>query len=240
MKPSVCLAAALLVALAGCNVELESGKRSRVGETRSDTVAFEKGKVELVRAELEMRAGELQLSGGSAKLFEGTFRYNREDWKPEVRYDATGFRGNLFVKQGGRESVLGSDVQNRWEMKMSDDLPADLIVRLGAGESKLTLGSMSLRSVEFNMGAGKCDVDLRGTPKKSYRVEIRGGVGEANVFVSKAVGIVAEAQGGLGEINVSGLMKDGGRWVSEAYGKSPVTIELDVRGGVGAIHIRAD
>ena len=57
---------------------------------------------------------------------------------------------------------------------------------------------MKLRSVKFDIGAGKCDLDLRGTPQKSYRVDIHGGVGEANVYVPREVGVVARLAGELG------------------------------------------
>jgi len=84
-------------------------------------------------------------------------------------------------------------------------------------------------------------MDLRGTPKKDYSVNIRGGVGEATIYLPKDVAIVADAKGGIGGIHTTGLKEEGGRYVNENYKKhAPVTIRLDIKGGVGAINIYAE
>jgi hypothetical protein len=90
------------------------------------------------------------------------------------------------------------------------------------------------------MGAGEVEMDLRGNPVKSYRAEIHGGVGSATVYLPASVGISATASGGIGDINVRGLEKRNGRWINPRAGSALVTIELDVRGGVGEIRIVAE
>jgi hypothetical protein len=160
--------------------------------------------------------------------------------EPEVKFDDSNFKGRLSIRHKGNRMTAGDNMVNRWDVKLADDVRLDLDVTLGAGESELKLGTLNVRSLKVQLGAGKVDVDLRGPKKTSCDVEIRGGVGEATVWVPNGVGVVAEAKGGLGEINVSGLRQDGGKWTNEMYGKSPVTIRLDVRGGIGAINIRAE
>jgi predicted membrane protein len=97
-----------------------------------------------------------------------------------------------------------------------------------------------LRSVEVNMGAGQLDVDLRGAPKRSYNVRINGGVGEATVYVPRSVAVEATATGGIGEVSVSGLEKRGGYWFNPAHEHDPVTVRVDVKGGVGQIRLVAE
>ena len=46
-----------------------------------------------------------------------------------------------------------------------------------------------------------------------------------------------KAQGGLGKINAEGLQRVGDSYVNGAYGDSDVTLNLDVRGGVGEINL---
>jgi hypothetical protein len=230
--------AALSLSITACNLNnLDSGGGPSV--ERTETKDVEKDNAEIVRMEVEMAAGQLTMSGGSDKLMSGTFTYDRDSLKPEVRYEGSSFRGHLTVKQNSETRTMGK-MKNEWNLRVSDDVPLDLTVKLGAGEGTLKLGDAALRNVEFNLGAGKCDVDLRGAPKKSYEVKIRGGVGEANVWVPKSVGIIAEAKGGIGEIQVHGLTKDGDSYKNDAYGKSKTTIQLDVKGGIGAIHIYAE
>ena len=69
------------------------------GPPRTETRSMELDKSELVDVALKMGAGELNVRGGSPKLMEAEFRYNRSGFKPEVRYDASGFRGHLVVEE---------------------------------------------------------------------------------------------------------------------------------------------
>ncbi|QOY84982.1 toast rack family protein [Paludibaculum fermentans] len=229
---------AAILASAGCSIDINS---KPTGETVRDTKIIERSraaKAEIVVADLNIGAGELNVSGGSKELFDGEFTYNVPDWKPEVRYDDSGFRGRLTVRQGGGKGNFGN-IKNIWDLKLANDVPLDLRIHCGAGENKLNLGDLTLRSVEVQMGAGSVDMDLRGKPQRDYEVRIEGGVGEATVHLPPDVGVVAEANGGIGSINVRGLKKDGDRWVSESNGQSKATIRLSVKGGIGEINILA-
>jgi hypothetical protein len=196
-------------------------------------------KADLTRVRLRMSAGELEVRGGAATLVEADFAYNVPEWKPSVTHSIKGTESDLEISQGEGPTVFG-DTENRWRLALNDARPIDLNARLGAGEARLKLGSLHLRNVELHVGAGEADVDLRGNPAESYRVEIHGGVGSATVHVPETVAISARASGGLGSINVSGLEQRDGQWVNPRAGSSRVTIDLDVRGGIGEIRIVAD
>ena len=194
---------------------------------------------EVTRVRLRMGAGELDVRGGAATLLEADFAYNVPEWKPSVNHSMKGSSSDLEVSQGDGPTMFG-DTENRWRLALNDARPIELNARLGAGEARMTLGSLHLKRVELHVGAGEANVDLRGHPSESYRVEIHGGVGSATVRVPTTVGISATASGGLGSISVSGLQERGGRWMNAHAEGSPVTIELDVRGGIGEIKIVAD
>jgi hypothetical protein len=237
MRPRIASALALLglAALAGCTVNV-GGDRSE----KTETVSIERPKAEMVDVAVTMAAGEMELSGGAEKLMEGVFTYTASgNMMPDVQYEDSSFRGRLTVQHKNKTTV-GNNQVNRWQIKLADDVRMDLNISLGAGQSKLNLGSLTMRSAKVHLGAGEVQVDLRGPKKSSCDVEIRGGVGEATVWVPNDVGVVAEAKGGLGEINVRGLTRDGDRWKNDAYGRSPVTLRLDVKGGIGQINIRAE
>jgi hypothetical protein len=87
------------------------------------------------------------------------------------------------------------------------------------------------------MGAGKSTVDLTGDYAKGFDATIEGGVGEVTVMLPSEVGVKAKAEGGLGKINAKGLKKVGDSYVNDAYGESDVTLDVDVRGGVGQINL---
>jgi len=182
-----------------------------------------------------MGAGELSVRGGSSKLMDGEFTYNRPSLKPDVHYDASGFRGHLLVEEPSHTHSTNS--KYRWDLRFNDEKPVDMEVHFGAGEGRLDLGSLSLRSLEVHMGVGELRVDLRGTPKDSYDVSIHGGVGEATIYLPEGVGVVAEATGGIGGINARGLQKREGRYVNDAYGRAKTTVRLDIHGGIGTINL---
>jgi hypothetical protein len=87
------------------------------------------------------------------------------------------------------------------------------------------------------MGAGETTVDLTGDYEQDLAATIEGGVGEATVVLPGEVGVRVNAEGGLGEINTEGLQRDGESYVNDAYGDSEVTLEVDVRSGVGEINL---
>jgi hypothetical protein len=91
----------MLAGLGGCHVTTNGDNAiTGTGETihESNTVDLSKAKgVERVRVNLELHAGELQVDGGAKELMEGEFTYNVASWKPQVRFDRSGFRSTLSV-----------------------------------------------------------------------------------------------------------------------------------------------
>src|ERR1700685_3059221 len=209
------------------------------GPERTETRSIELDKSEEVRVDLKMGAGGLRVRGGADKLMEGRFTYNRLRLRPEVSYNAGGFRGHLVVEE---PSHVGSATRRyAWDLQFNSQKPLDLDVKCGAGQSRLDLGELALRRVNVEMGVGELRMDLRGMPKSDYSVSIRGGVGEATVYLpGSGVGIEAEAKGGIGGIQTTGLEKREGRYVNDALGHARTTVHLDIRGGIGSIHLIAE
>jgi hypothetical protein len=226
----------MVFGLAGCGHVEPAGPLERLSKS------FDLDKSEVVKAEFHMGVGELRVSGGAAKLAEVNCEWNIPSWKPTVDYSSTGFRGTLKVEQkSSSKATFGDHTKNRWDIKMNDSVAVDYDFKFGVGEADIKLGSANIRSLELNMGVGEVKMDLRGAPKKDYSVNIRGGVGEATIYLPKDVAIVAEAKGGIGGIHTTGLKEEGGRYVNENYKKrAPVTIRLDIKGGVGAINLYAE
>ena len=92
-------------------------------------------------------------------------------------------------------------------------------------------------TAKIDMGAGQINLDLTGERKQNFDVDVQGGVGEAKIRLPHDVGVEIRADGGIGSIDTEGLHKEGGRWVNEAWGKSPVTIHMNVEGGIGEIRL---
>jgi hypothetical protein len=226
------LAAALC--LSSCVIETVTGP------VRHDSRSIERDASERVHVDLNMGAGNLIIGGGAQKLLNADFTYNVPSWQPEVRYTSTGTTGNLTIHQPGQGHAQIGHTRYEWDLALNNDVPIDLTLHFGAGEARMDLGNLSLRSVEVHMGVGKLEMDLRGNPKHNYDVSIHGGIGEATVRLPAGVGVYAEGAGGIGEIRTQGLRREGGHWVNDAYDDAKVRIHLDIHGGIGSIRLIAD
>jgi hypothetical protein len=205
---------------------------------RNESRSIQPEDAKTVRAHLVMGAGELKVGGAADTLVEADFSYNVADWKPQMDYDVNDDVGELTVKQGsGDDGRLGGGARNEWDLRLNDDVPTGLVVEMGAGESDLDLDSLSLTGLDLEMGAGETTVDLTGDYAQDFDASIEGGVGEATVLVPSEVGVRVRAEGGLGKINAEGFQREGEAYVNDAYGDSDVSLNVDVRGGVGSINL---
>src|SRR5215211_2217074 len=134
------------LALSGCGGHVTSS-----GPEQHESRSIDLDKSERVRMELKMPVGELSVRGGAQKLLDADFTYNVAEWKPDIRYSSSGGAGDLILEQRGPTSSSGN-AKNRWDLRFNDKVPLDLRVEFGAGEAKLSLGSLSLRTVDFQMG----------------------------------------------------------------------------------------
>jgi hypothetical protein len=234
---SIVMMVATAVLAGACG--MQPGGTPQVGKMQRESKSVDPKNAQSARAQLKMGAGELYLTGGADQLMEGEFSYNVADWKPKVNYDVSGDTGELMVKQGSAEGAgLSGDARNEWNISLNDEVPTDLVVQMGAGESDLDLDSLTLTGVDLQMGAGKTTVDLTGDYAQSFDASIEGGVGEATVLLPSEVGVKAKAEGGLGKINAKGLQMAGDSYANDAYGESDVTLSVDVKGGVGEINLK--
>jgi len=222
-------------ALAGCLLLSACGRDfGPAGPERTETRSIELDQSEEVRVDLKMGAGELRVDGGADKLMEGRFTYNRLRLRPEISYN-TGSRGHLVVEE---PSHMGTATHRyAWDLRFNNQKPLDLDVHCGAGETRLNLGDLTLRRANVEMGVGELKMDLRGAPKSDYEVNVRGGVGEATIYLPENVGIDAHVEGGIGDIRAPGLSKRDGRYVNDSYGRAKTTVRLDIRGGIGSINL---
>src|SRR5215212_229603 len=233
---SIFMMAATVVLAGACSTQ---GGTQQVGKMQHTSESVDPENAQAARAQLKMGAGELNLTGGADQLMEADFSYNVPDWKPKVSYDVSGKKGELVVEQGSANGGdLSGGARNEWDISMNDEVPTDLVIRVGAGESNLDLDSLTLMGVDVRMGAGKSTVDLTGVYTRNFDATIEGGVGQATVLLPSEIGVKAKAEGGLGKINAKGLKKVGDSYVNDAYGESDTNLSVDVKGSVGEINLK--
>jgi hypothetical protein len=186
---------------------------------------------------VHMPSGLLSIQGGADELMQADFSQGAAWSAPSIDYHVDNGLGTLTIdQQSGSQFVGHSD--NTWKLKLSESVPVELEIDVGAGRSDLDLAKIDLTRLQLNIGAGQANVDLTGERSKDLQAQIHGGVGEAVVRLPKSIGVVATVHGGLGSVEVHGLKEEDGEYVNAAYGKSPNTLRLTVEGGIG--HIRLE
>jgi predicted membrane protein len=230
------LVTAVLTLTTGCINQLQ------VGPTQTDEETVEAGDIDSARVNIEMGVGELDINGSADGLLDATFIYNVAKWQPEIDYTISGSEGRLTVKQpGGDSGSVGipdsDDIKYEWDLKLNDDIPMDLDINLGVGESNLELGGLMLNSLDIQTGVGETTIDLTGDWPNSFDVDIEGGVGKTTVRLPDGVGVRVETQTGIGTIDVRGLIVNGDTYTNTAYDSANVILDIKVQGGVGAIDL---
>ena len=247
----------VLFALTGCD------EGDRVGDLQTKSETVEQGDAESVSVEIEMGAGELDVSGGAGELLEATFTYNVDELEPEVTYS----NGKLIVQHGdvtgGIRTFFDLDeYRNEWDLHFKDDVPMEMNIDLGAGRADLVLGSLALTNLDidagagdvaldlrgsqllnqfdYDMGAGKVTFDLTGDWQSDLDASIQGGLGEMTLRLPADVGVHIEVDTGIGSVDASGLTKDGDTYTNDAYGESDVTLSIKIDAGVGKINLDVD
>jgi len=212
-----------------------------IADGAHDTQAVELQGAKNVDVDLNMPAGNLTVAGGSGRLMDADFRYDRREDKPHVDYSVAGDHGQLHVDDDdrGNHTHWGTD-DSDWSLRVANNVPISFHVEMGAGQSNLRLNGVQVKDLDVHMGAGQLDLDLTGPRTTNLTGTIEGGVGQATIRLPKDVGVHVDATGGIGSVDAQGLHKDGGAWVNDQYGKTPTSIDLTVHGGIGQIRLIQD
>lgn len=210
----------------------------RVGDYQEETRTFPLGDYESASVLLDIATGELRVHAGTRELFEGVFAYNVEKWKPEFLDERRGDSIRLTVKQGDVSGIPMGNSKNRWDVYLNESIPLDLDVDFGAGEGRLDLRGLDLRSLNIDMGVGELNVDLTGSWERDLRVTIDGGVGSVTVYLPEAIGVKVYVDKGIGSLDARGFSKRGDVYTNEAYERSDVTLTVDIDAGIGSIDLR--
>ena len=189
-----------------------------------------------VNISLETSSGEFNVSGGSSHLLDADFNYSDSYETPRVDYNVADGIGHLSISQDSGSAHFGAK-HNQWNLRLSNDVPLELKVEIGAGRGNLRLRDLPVTHLEMSMGAGQADVDLTGDRKNDLEANLEGGVGQVTIRLPRKVGVVVRASGGIGAVDAHGLRHEDGEYTNETYGKTSATIRLTVHGGVGQISL---
>jgi hypothetical protein len=225
---------ALAVAGTGCvRVELPAVEI----ENDTDRIALDDAS-ELV-VSIEMGAGQLSVAGGADGAMDAEYEFTNREWRPEVDYEVRGEEGRLSVRTPSRPRLnLTGHIRYVWDIALSDDVPLDLSVNMGAGESRLDLRSLDVRRLQVNVGAGDATIDLSGEGRGNLVADINAGAGALRLRVPSHIGVrVVGHRDGIGSYKADGLIQDGDALVNSAYEDADVRYDITLRRGVGDVTI---
>lgn len=126
-----------------------------------DSQSIDRKGNEVVSANIEIPAGNLELFGGATNLLEASFDYLKREGNPVVSYDVSGNGGELLISQREQQHFhFWGRRANDWNLRFSNEAPLELTIRMGAGTEKLHLGGLSLTKLDVQGGVGTLDADF--------------------------------------------------------------------------------
>jgi N-terminal domain of toast_rack, DUF2154 len=214
--------------------------RARVGALQTESQSVELRDAESVQVEINMGAGNLDVTAGADNLLEADFTYNVAKLKPQVKYTD----GTLIVWQPSSKGLPAfqgiTDYRNEWGLRLSDEVPMDLRVNLGAGTSNLKLAGLSLTGLDVILGAGEYMIDLSGDWIRDLHVSIDTGAANIRLRLPKDLGVRVQVEAGPHTIEATDLTQDGDVYTNAAYGVSDVTMQVDIETGIGQINLEVE
>jgi hypothetical protein len=102
-------------------------------------------------------ADQFKLAGGAQALVDGSVRYNVDELKPTVSST-----GNRVIIDQSHDALVSfpKDVQNEWDVRLSNATPLNLSVEAGAYKGTFDLGGLRLRGLNISQGAAETSYDF--------------------------------------------------------------------------------
>ena len=184
---------------------------------------------EPVAVDILFGAGELEIQAGEEdELFSGHFKYNVEEWEPEISYDDD----QLVIRQGSSDEDWGfptdEGVRNEWDLALSPAVPLEIELKIGAGEGEWDFGGLQLEELDIELGAGDFTAYFGEPNEIEMRdLDINAGASKLQIFdVGNASPKRMAVKGGVGDITLELT----GEWANSA--------SIDVTTGVGSLTLR--
>jgi hypothetical protein len=174
---------------------------------------------------VEFGAGEFELRPAApGQLYRVQLRYDEEAYEPV--HELSG--NQLTVGVDGREGFFRGSSSGELRLALSDRIPMDLDLELGAVRTDLELGGLRLRSLQLSTGASETDLRVS-TPNPVGMTSLEFEVGAASLEATDLGRLNVETvtvEAGVGEVRLDfgGLQRP----------ETRVRVEM----GLGSLEIR--
>ncbi|MCY6372738.1 toast rack family protein [Clostridium ganghwense] len=223
-------------ALNGCGVSINVNNKNKATKTETKVVELQGAKK--VKVDIDMGVGELQIKDGQDKLMNGEFIYTIPEWKPEVEYNVNGEEGKLKVIQPSSMDGSAGKNEYRWNLGFNKEIPMDMDINLGVGESNIDLSKLNINNLDMKTGVGEVNLNIAGDYKNDMNVNIEAGIGKCEIYLPKNIGVKVEVEKGLGDIKANGFKIDNDNYINDSYGKTKNNINVCVKAGIGEVELK--
>lgn len=243
---------------------LDNGRDSasnEEGNYRYEKRTYKLENAEKSRLDLSFPAGYFNVTGGSANLLEGKFKFRKDKWELESSRELNNRLAEVEVKLNKTRDFDVNNEKNVANIAVNSQIPMELELsfgagegrfnfeltqltrakfELGAGEFEIKLGSSALHELEVNAGVGKGTIDLTGGWNQDLDADLSCGIGELTLILPANTGVRVVVHGLIGDISHFGLERDENSYTNDSYKKSAHTIEITVNGGIGSLHMKVE
>jgi hypothetical protein len=188
--------------------------------------------------ELDVGAGHLHLQAGSSEqMLEG--RVQTLTGTENLERTTTP-QGNAMVYRLDAHAPLASGEPARWpewNLNVNPDIPLELNIRGGRGESVLDLSRLNVSTFKLTTGAGSYTVTF---PRiGNVKAEVIGGLSPTRLLIPKNVAVKLEViRGGQGHVEFDGnVFSQKSSFVSEHYDAAENQLELRLTSGLSHVFI---
>jgi hypothetical protein len=134
--------------------------------------------------------------------------------------------------------IFNTDDNNReWQIYLSDEIPLDIEISTGIGESVVDLRGLMVTDLDVDTGIGEVKIYL--PEDGDFSANISGGIGQLTVYVPRELAIRLHLDTGLGNNRVpSELNLQNGTYMTSGYNTAENRVELYVDAGIGEVEVK--
>ncbi len=226
----IILAGALWIFGVGAQGNLVQGEtiqQSLDGATRAE--------VKIEPAAGEIKIGATDLTG---ILIEGSVP-SGSDQRIESSYTVNGGVGNYVLRDSGPTSfVPGMNLGKMvWDLFLTDEIPLDLTLNMGAGNMDAKLGSLDLESLVVKTAIGSTSVSL--PAQDDLMVDLEGAIGQIVVTVPEGVGVRVQADTALVAVQMPpGYERQENTYQSPDYQSATQQVDITFKLAIGRVVVQ--
>jgi len=188
--------------------------------------------MEEMELDLALGAGELIIGSGAP---DGVLVYG--SITPYKFSDQASTKGSTIQYQLEHSEPGFYPHTARWELDLTNELVAELVVNNTAGEVILSLEDMNITSLDLSQGVGSLVVRLPNM--ESDQVLIKQAVGSIQVQIPEDLNVAIDAQNGLSKVDFpSDFELEDGYYVSPGTSRSTAELVIIVEQALGLINIQ--